>query len=207
MSDFILQNVPGGGSTFTTIGVAASFTPASIHNTSQPNYGIELNAAGVAYVVNNATQIVAFGANTSTEVCMLGSGGSYAWSSGANPASTSADTNISRNAAGVIQIGTTAQNTAGNLALNRINIAGADFAGTATITAAATTVTVNYAVNYTGTSAPIVVVTPTSDPLAAGVPVGIWVTANGSTGAWTGFTINIQSALLANLILNYVVIG
>jgi hypothetical protein len=66
---------------------------------------------------------------------------------------------------------------------------------------------VTYAANYTGVAAPVVVVTPTSDPLAAGVPVGYWVVATGATTAWTGFTINIQTALVANVTFGYVVIG
>jgi hypothetical protein len=95
----------------------------------------------------------------------------------------------------------------GNLNLNRSNTVGIDQAGTATITAAATSITVTYATNYTGAAAPVVVVTPTSDPLAAGVPVGYWVVATGSTTAWTGFTINIQSALASNVVFNYIVLG
>lgn len=83
----------------------------------------------------------------------------------------------------------------------------ADFAGQATITAAATTKAVTFAANYTGTGQPIVVITPTSDPLASGVPVGYWVTYQGSAGAWTGFTVNIQSALAGNVVFNYIVIG
>ena len=94
-----------------------------------------------------------------------------------------------------------------NLNLIRSNTVGIDQAGTATITAAATSITVTYATNYTGAAAPVVVVTPTSDPLAAGVPVGYWVVATGSTTAWTGFTINIQSALASNVVFNYIVLG
>jgi len=97
--------------------------------------------------------------------------------------------------------------TVGNLSLNRTNVAGADFAGTATITAASTSVTVSYAANYTGAAAPVVVISPTSDPLAAGIPVGYWVVATGSATAWTGFTINIQTALAGNIVFNYLVIG
>jgi hypothetical protein len=52
-----------------------------------------------------------------------------------------------------------------------------------------------------------VVITPTSDPLASGVPVGYWVTYQGSAGAWTGFTVNIQSALAGDVVFNYIVIG
>lgn len=81
----------------------------------------------------------------------------------------------------------------------------ADLAGQVTITAAATSQAVTFTANYVGTGQPIVVVTPTSDPLASGVPVGYWITYQGSAGAWTGFTVNIQAALLSNVTFNYVV--
>jgi hypothetical protein len=137
----------------------------------------------------------------------VGSGMEIGWSSTA-AASTSSDTGLSRIAAGVVGIGTGAAGSiAGNLELNRTNIAGADQAGTATITAAGTSIAVAYAANYAGTAAPVVVVTPTSDPIAAGVPVGYWVTATGSAGAWSGFQINIQTALVANVTFGYVVFG
>jgi hypothetical protein len=122
--------------------------------------------------------------------------------------SNSGDASVSRLAAGSLAIGNgTIGNTTGNLSLNRVNIAGIDFAGTATITAAGTSVTVTYAANYTGAAAPVVVVTPTSDPLAAGIPVGYWVTAVGSGGAWTGFTVSLQTALAGNITFNFIVIG
>jgi hypothetical protein len=123
-------------------------------------------------------------------------------------AGTSADTGMSRLGAASMAIGNgTAGNTSGNLSYNRVNLAGADYAGTVTITAAATTQAVSYAANYTGTAAPVVVATPTSDPLALGVPVGYWVTPMGSAGAWTGFTMNIQTALAGNVTFNYIVVG
>jgi hypothetical protein len=118
------------------------------------------------------------------------------------------DVGISRLGAASLAIGNgTAGNTSGNLSYNRVNLAGADYAGTVTITAAATTQAVSYAANYTGTAAPVVVATPTSDPLALGVPVGYWVTPTGSAGAWTGFTMNIQTALAGNVTFNYIVVG
>jgi|ERR1700734_269045 len=82
-----------------------------------------------------------------------------------------------------------------------------DFSGQVTITAATTSTVVGFGTNYVGTNPPVVVITPTSDPLAAGVPVGYWVTNNGSAGAWTGFIVHIQSALLSNVTFNYIVIG
>jgi hypothetical protein len=83
----------------------------------------------------------------------------------------------------------------------------ADCAGQATITAAATTVAVTFTANYTGTAQPVIVITPTSDPLALGVPVGYWVTYSGGAGAWTGFTVNIQTALAGDVTFNYCVLG
>jgi hypothetical protein len=118
------------------------------------------------------------------------------------------DTGISRVSAGVLGIGTgTNGSIAGNLSYNRVNTAGADHAGQVTVTAGNTTQAKAFAVNYAGTGQPVVVLTPTSDPLALGVPVGYWVTYSGSTGAWTGFTVNVQTALAGNIVFNYVVIG
>ena len=120
----------------------------------------------------------------------------------------STDLGLSRLGAASMAIGNGTQgNTTGNLSLNRINLAGADFAGQATVTAGNTTKAVSFAANYTGAGQPVIVLTPTSDPLAAGVPVGYWVTYSGSTGAWTGFTVNIQTALAGDVTFNYVVIG
>jgi hypothetical protein len=118
------------------------------------------------------------------------------------------DTGISRLGAGSLAIGTGAAGSiAGNLSLNRINKAGADFAGQATVTTGNTTKAVAFGANYTGAGQPVIVLTPTSDPLALGVPVGYWVTYSGSTTAWTGFTVNIQTALAGNVTFNYIVVG
>jgi hypothetical protein len=118
------------------------------------------------------------------------------------------DTGISRLGAASLAIGNgTAGNTTGNLSFNRVSLAGADYAGQATITAASTTKAVAFVANYTGTGQPVIVLTPTSDPLALGVPVGYWVTYSGSAGAWTGFTVNIQTALAGNVTFNYIVVG
>jgi len=118
------------------------------------------------------------------------------------------DTGISRLAAGSFAFGNaTASSTSGNLSFNRISKAGTDFAGQATVTAGQTTEAVTFAANYAGTGQPVIVLTPTSDPLALGVPVGYWVTYSGSAGAWTGFTVNIQTTLAGNVTFNYIVIG
>jgi hypothetical protein len=172
--------------------------------TSVAGYGFYSGAGGRVSFSANGTSIYEMrgtGIN-------FGSGMEIGWSSAVGPDNTASDTGLSRTGAGVVGIGTGATGSvAGNLSLNRVNIAGVDHAGTATITAAATTVTVTYAANYTGAAAPVVVVTPTSDPLALGVPVGYWVTATGVTTAWTGFVVNIQTALSGNIIFNYVVFG
>jgi hypothetical protein len=118
------------------------------------------------------------------------------------------DSGISRLGAASLAIGNgTAGDYSGNLSFNRVSLAGADYAGQATVTAAATTKAVTFAANYTGTAQPVIVLTPTSDPLALGVPVGYWVTYSGGAGAWTGFTVNIQTALAGNVTFNYIVIG
>ena len=120
----------------------------------------------------------------------------------------SRDASISRLGAASLAIGNgTLGNSSGNLSLNRISKAGTDFAGQATITAGGTTKAVAFGANYTGTGQPVVVLTPTSDPLALGVPVGYWVTYSGGAGAWTGFTVNIQTALAGNVTFNYIVVG
>jgi hypothetical protein len=127
---------------------------------------------------------------------------------GSTATASSADTGISRLGAASLAIGNgTAGDTTGNLSLNRISKAGADFAGQATITTGNTTKAVAFGANYTGTGQPVIVLTPTSDPLALGVPVGYWVTYSGGAGAWTGFTVNIQTALAGNVTFNYIVVG
>jgi hypothetical protein len=124
------------------------------------------------------------------------------------PLQWNADAGISRLGAASLAIGNgTASDTTGNLSLNRISKAGADFAGQATVTAGQTTKAVSFGANYAGTGKPVIVLTPTSDPLALGVPVGYWVTYSGGAGAWTGFTVNIQTALAGDVVFNYIVIG
>jgi hypothetical protein len=75
-------------------------------------------------------------------------------------------------------------------------------AGTITLTAATTSIAYNYAEPLSGSSAPSVVLTPTSNPGAF-----YWVTPLGTAGNWTGFTLNIASAPSGNVIFNYVVIA
>src|ERR1700677_771490 len=206
-SFLIAQSGSGGaGTTLAVIGNAGTAVTLSLGAASG-----SLSSTGTLYT---GTIITTDGTNfkmavsATLKAVRISSDSSLFWYNNVNYASGTADTSLSRSAAGVIAVGTGTQgSTAGNLALNRTNISGADHAGTATITAAATSVSVAYAANYTGAAAPVVVVTPTSDPLAAGIPVGYWVVATGSTTAWTGFTINIQTALTGNVTFNYIVMG
>jgi hypothetical protein len=175
---------------------ALTATPAT------PVWTMYLNSGALVFYSTGPT--IAF----KPTAVVVGSPESYAWASSGDAGAGSIDTNISRISAGVVGIGTGAQGSiAGNLSYNRINTAGADHAGQATVTAGQTTKAVAFAANYTGTGQPVVVLTPTSDPLALGVPVGYWVTYSGGAGAWTGFTVSIQTALVGNVTFNYVVIG
>jgi hypothetical protein len=174
-----------------------SFTASGTLNTGIDTYVARL-AAGVIGIGTT-------GSGTSSTGTLLAT--TYGFGA-TNTAATSADTGISRLSAASLAIGNgTAGNTTGNLSLNRISKSGADFAGQATVTAGGTTVAVAFGANYAGTGQPVVVLTPTSDPLALGVPVGYWVTYSGGAGAWTGFTVNIQTALAGNVTFNYIVVG
>jgi hypothetical protein len=185
------------------LGNNASFTA-----TSGAQIGVQAGSTGATLTFNPASGTASFQAFAITPV-IKGTSSGATTALVVNPTLTA--TNLSgTNLIASFQSGGTPVATidyTGNLSLNRVNVAGIDFAGTATITAAGTSVTVTYAANYTGAAAPVVVVTPTSDPLAAGIPVGYWVVATGVTTAWTGFTINIQTALAGNVIFGYHVIG
>ena len=100
-----------------SIGVTAGTGPCSVCNPATPTSGQEITGS-TTYFVNASTQFVGIGKNTTNMSVMTGSAGGYAFSSGTNPASSNADTTISRNAAGIVQIGTTAANASGNLAAN-----------------------------------------------------------------------------------------
>jgi hypothetical protein len=101
--------------------VAAGTNPCSISASGILNFGLDFSS-GVVYYVSGGTQEIAFGKTSGSNVqtAMVGSAQGFAWSSGTNPASSNADTNITRNAAGVIQIGTGAANALGSLQLNLI---------------------------------------------------------------------------------------
>jgi hypothetical protein len=159
------------------------------------------------FVANTAIFGTAQGVRINPNGMAMAAAGKLQWTATTHAYDT-ADTGIARLGAASLAIGNgTAGNTTGNLSLNRISTAGADFAGQATITTGNTTQAVSFGANYTGTGQPVIVLTPTSDPLALGVPVGYWVTYSGGAGAWTGFTVNIQTALAGNVTFNYIVVG
>ena len=84
-------------------------------------------------------------------------------------------------------------------------IGNADVAGTVTISNPATSVAVAYTANYTGVNAPNVTATAVgADPTALG---GVWITHQGGTGAWTGFTINVTTTPSSSAQFSYNVIG
>lgn len=160
----------------------------------------------IVFWYNGQRQIVIGDSNTSSLV--LKSNYTIQWSAGSIDANAARDAGISRLGAASFGFGNSLPgDITANLSFNRVSQAGADFAGQATITTGNTTKAVTFAANYTGTGQPVIVLTPTSDPLALGVPVGYWVTYSGSAGAWTGFTVNIQTALAGNVTFNYIVIG
>lgn len=108
------------------------------------------------------------------------------------------------NAYGIYEVSTTEKNNLGSVYVGShlgLQAANSDFAGTITVSSS-TTATKTFSVNYTGTAAPIVVLTPTSSPATA---ANYWITYTGSTGAWTGFTVNITNS--TTITFNYVVIG
>lgn len=79
---------------------------------------------------------------------------------------------------------------------------GTDTAGQATVTAGNTTQAVSFTANYTGTAQPCIVLTPTSAP-----GTSYWVTYSGSTGAWTGFTVNVAASQAGNVTFNYLILA
>jgi hypothetical protein len=183
---------------------AAGFNIASSSGLNRLNYvGTNLFSFGKTGDTIN-TNFVQFARISSTQQNLYVRGVIVPMASG----STTPTIGISRVADGVLGIGNgTLSDITGNLSYNRVNTAGSDYAGQATITAGNTTKAVSFAANYTGTGQPVIVLTPTSDPLALGVPVGYWVTYSGGAGAWTGFTVNIQTSLSGNVTFNYIVIG
>jgi hypothetical protein len=94
---------------------AASSSPCNIACPGQPTSGLEFSGSGPIYAIAGGTAYFAMG-KTSNAVNMVSSG-TFGWASGA-VASTNYDTNLSRNAAGIVQVGTTAANASGNLAAN-----------------------------------------------------------------------------------------
>lgn len=88
----------------------------------------------------------------------------------------------------------TQQNTSAGFAV-------APLAGVLVCTGA--TATYNFANNYVGNSAPIVVITALDGLENSGKQWGVSI--NGSPGAWTGFTINVSGSVFGAF--NYVVFG
>ena len=77
--------------------------------------------------------------------------------------------------------------------------------GVANIASSANSRIVNYANTFTGNTAPTVITTAVgSDPTSLN---GIWITNQGSAGAWTGFTLNCNTAPANTTIFNYLAIG
>jgi hypothetical protein len=91
--------------------------------------------------------------------------------------------------------------------LQTSGVIGSDVAGQITIVSGGTSQPAVFNTNYTGTAPPVIVVTATSDVIAAGVPLGVWVTNSGSAGAWSGFVVHISATFLSNVTFNYIVIG
>jgi len=81
---------------------------------------------------------------------------------------------------------------------------GGNTTGTATITNPSTNVAVTFTNPFIGSTAPIVQLTPTSDPNSLG---GYWVTTSGSGGNWTGFIVNVHTAPTSNVIFNYTAVS
>jgi hypothetical protein len=131
-----------------------------------------------------------------------GSGGDIQFNSGTGQFAASAATlDADGNLASVESITLAASSS------RTIAPANGDAGGVLVITAGNTAVSYSFASNYIGVNAPVVIVTPTSDPLVGGVVQGYYVAFSGSSGAWTGFTINIQAALASNITFGYAVLG
>jgi len=81
----------------------------------------------------------------------------------------------------------------------------ADNAGTVTIANPNTSEAVPFAQSFMGTNPPVVTVSAVgNDPTQLG---GVWITYQGSAGAWTGFTINVTTAPVSTATFNYTIIG
>lgn len=105
------------------------------------------------------------------------------------------------NSAAAVQV-----TNAGDLFLrNHLITDNTSVAGVATITNPATTQAVVYDTPFLGTTAPQITVTAVgADPSALG---GVWITNQGGSGNWTGFTINVTTTPSVSATFNYHVIG
>lgn len=88
----------------------------------------------------------------------------------------------------------------GGVTLARLKASSPDTAGI--LAMAGTTVTYTFASAYTGTNAPVVVITPRFDP--GGNNADFWITYTGTSGAWTAFIVHNSISQTGNL--NYIVI-
>jgi hypothetical protein len=97
--------------------VNSGTTPCALYGVGNPTYGISFSS-GNTNILNNSNILYSL----QGAAFKMASGITVGWSSSATSATggTSPDTTISRNAAGVIQIGTTAANALGSLKLNLI---------------------------------------------------------------------------------------
>ena len=113
-------------------GVAAVSVPQLVITTASGsisgNSCVVEFASGVTYVESSGTTNLALNKNSTYSVLNLISTGGLSWASG-SPASTVADTTITRNAAGIVQIGTTGSNAAGTMYCARLDSSSADMQG------------------------------------------------------------------------------
>jgi hypothetical protein len=116
-----------GGQITAPLGSAA--TPGIVFSGSNSGiYGLS-GPLGLMLTSNGGASMLIRGDNAQV---VLPSSWGYGWSSTTNPAS-SQDTRISRNAAGVLQVGTTANNALGSLLLTNLTASGTVRVGTFTV--------------------------------------------------------------------------
>lgn len=185
--------------------------------------GTVVAADGVALWDNTGSNFLSVSATAGGLVFQTSGGGTFAFSGGSltqagavsidNSANTSVSLTVKGNSSADIARFTHANNaaavqvtSAGDLYIRNHAISdNGAVAGTVTITNPATTVAVVYDVAFTGSSNPSVVATASgADPSALG---GVWITHQGGSGAWTGFTINVTTTPGSTASFGYNVIG
>ncbi|HET9837482.1 MAG TPA: hypothetical protein VFR84_04545, partial [Candidatus Angelobacter sp.] len=106
----------------------------SIAFENEPGTGFLRNGAGSFAISYQGSRSHVFGANVERHA----SGGVVGWSSNADPVVTAADTGLSRDAAGVIDVGTgAAGNTAGSMKMTRLTASGSGGQANSSVIAAA----------------------------------------------------------------------